>query len=245
LLRAARYRSAMSYLDLAVITLAQSGWRAPPDVEREVQRSHRACKRGFGPQQQATPLPVERISEILLAEAPLVPDGPCWAQSLLTVGSWWLTREIDIVMPRWHTSPPTAWTFTGVCRAAKQTSKASVLLAPTDALAAPNKFTQAARAGALPGTRTHRAGRLGERQARGPQPFFPDGLRRSPREKSRGRHDRRRSTAHTLVHYPRHRHLRFRGALAPARWRAVPRTVRRGHLAYRGRAHSHIIHKSE
>ena len=89
-LRAAGYRSVMSYVDLAL------RWHAPPDVAREVQRLRHACKRGLGPPQQAAPFPVERIPEVPQADAPLVPDGPCCAQRLLTVGSWWLTREIEI-----------------------------------------------------------------------------------------------------------------------------------------------------
>ena len=86
----------MSYADLALITAAEQGWSAPPDVAREVQRLRRACLRGLGPPQQASPFPVERIGEVPLAQEPLAADGPCWAQRLLTVGSWWLTREIEI-----------------------------------------------------------------------------------------------------------------------------------------------------
>ena len=41
-LRAAGYRSVMSYVDLALITAAEQGWNAPPDVAREAQRLRRA-----------------------------------------------------------------------------------------------------------------------------------------------------------------------------------------------------------
>jgi hypothetical protein len=77
---AAGFRSAMSYVDLTVMTAAEQGWRAPPDVARERQRSRRDCKLGLGPPQQAALCPVERIGEASLIEAPLVPDGPRWEQ---------------------------------------------------------------------------------------------------------------------------------------------------------------------
>ncbi len=59
-LRAAGYRSVMSYVDLALITAAEQSWHAPPDMAREVQRLRCTCKRGLGPPQQAAPLPVEK-----------------------------------------------------------------------------------------------------------------------------------------------------------------------------------------
>ena len=194
-LRAAGYRSVMSYVDLAVITAAEQGWHSPPDVAREVQRLRCACKQGLGPPQQAAPFPVERIPEVPLADVPLVPDGPCFAQRLLTVGSWWLTREIEIGNaavsdvsvdgPDIFLTLPASKTDQGGLGVARA-HRCACGRQPLSPKLLPHEL--------CPASALH-AGRVGYRTIRRSEPTFPDDLLRVSREKSRRRHHRRRGGA--------------------------------------------------
>jgi hypothetical protein len=96
ILRAAGYRSASQIAEQAVDTARTAGQPIGEDLKRAVQRGRRACLRGLGPPRHTAAFPVDQIVKLTSGEAPLVPDGPAWPCRLLVVGSWWLTREVEL-----------------------------------------------------------------------------------------------------------------------------------------------------
>ena len=95
-LRAAGYRSAMTVADQAVADARERGVTVGPALGRAIAKARRACKRGLGPPRHTAAFPVERIPELPGGPDPWVPGGPAHPRRLLVVGSWWLTREIEL-----------------------------------------------------------------------------------------------------------------------------------------------------
>ena len=56
----------------------------------------RAALRGLGPPKQSSAMPLERLDELPGALPPWVPHGPMGPRALLTIGLWWLLREIEL-----------------------------------------------------------------------------------------------------------------------------------------------------
>jgi hypothetical protein len=96
ILRAAGYRSASQIAEQAIDDARIAGQSIGEDLRRAVQRARRACHRGLGPPRHTAAFPVESIAKLPSGEAPLVHDGPTWPRRLLVVGSWWLTREVEL-----------------------------------------------------------------------------------------------------------------------------------------------------
>ena len=95
-LRAAGFRAAMSVADQAVADARERGHAVGPALGRAIAKARRACKRGLGPPRHTAAFPVERIPELPGGPEPWVPGGPTHPRRLLVVGSWWLTREIEL-----------------------------------------------------------------------------------------------------------------------------------------------------
>ena len=95
-LRAAGFRTAMAIADQAVADARERGVAVGPALSRAIAKARRACKRGLGPPRHTAAFPVERIPELPAGPEPWVPGGPAHPRRLLTVGAWWLTREIEI-----------------------------------------------------------------------------------------------------------------------------------------------------
>ena len=95
-LRAAGYRSAMNVADQAVCDARERGFVVGPALQRAIDKARRSCRRGLGPPRHTAPFPVERIAELPSGEAAWTSGGPLQPRRFLLVGSWWLTREIEL-----------------------------------------------------------------------------------------------------------------------------------------------------
>jgi len=90
------YASAMNYLSAARCRSRDLGFVENPLVEHEARRAKRACLRGFGKAKQTRALPVHRFRELPPGEAPWCRGGPIGPRDVLTVGCWFLAREIEL-----------------------------------------------------------------------------------------------------------------------------------------------------
>ena len=96
ILKKAGYRSSEQYLSVARQRFIEEGGLVDQKLELACNRANRGAKRGRGPSKQAQPLPMERFSELPPGAAPYVAKGYCHPRRALTVGSWWLLREIEL-----------------------------------------------------------------------------------------------------------------------------------------------------
>ena len=95
-LRAAGYRSAMAVADQVICDARERGFAPGPALRRTIDKARRACRRGLGPVRHTAPLPLERVPELPGGCDPWVLGGPVHPRRYLAVGSWWLTREIEL-----------------------------------------------------------------------------------------------------------------------------------------------------
>jgi hypothetical protein len=96
LLRRAGYRSAGQYLHVARQRHVERGGIISSSAALACERADRACRRGRGPAKQAQPLPVGRFKELPAGRAPWCAGGYIHPRRALTVGAWWLHREIEL-----------------------------------------------------------------------------------------------------------------------------------------------------
>lgn len=94
-LRAAGYRRAESFMDLARQHAIASGRTIPDATLLACARAVRAAKRGRGTAKQASPLSMDRLAALEATEQPLNRGGPMWPLRALLFASWWLLREIE------------------------------------------------------------------------------------------------------------------------------------------------------
>ena len=107
-LRAARYRSAESYLEAARIAFIRSGNNVSETLALEIRMAVRACRRGRGPAKQAAPLPFPALAELPWSELGTHSDGPVNPRHTLLLGAWWLCREIELSELTWQDCELTA-----------------------------------------------------------------------------------------------------------------------------------------
>ena len=98
-----------------VASLVQAGFRSVPTLISAAKRQHtadgyswtpqldlvtrdclRAALRGVGPPNQSAAFPLDKIPDIPDSEDPWVHDGPVGPRRVLTIGCWWLLREIEL-----------------------------------------------------------------------------------------------------------------------------------------------------
>ena len=94
-LRAAGYRSAMSYVDQAIVEFKEHGGTVSQELARAVHRARKACSRGLGRPRHTSAFPVDRIHELPEGPAPWVEGGPVFPRRCILIGCWWLLREIE------------------------------------------------------------------------------------------------------------------------------------------------------
>ena len=99
-LKAGSYRSAGQYLSTArQVAEAAQGW-LPAAVHQVLKGAERSCNRGMGPAKVCHALPLERLAETPGAPEPWTPGGPLSPRSFLVLGSWFLTRELELSSAR-------------------------------------------------------------------------------------------------------------------------------------------------
>ena len=92
----AGYRALDSYLSAARVEMTLQLGSLPEAMAIHFRRVARAAARGRGPPRHATELPLDRLSELLDDEEPLVQAGPCYPRRLAIIASWWMLREIEV-----------------------------------------------------------------------------------------------------------------------------------------------------
>jgi hypothetical protein len=94
-LRAAKFRSAISYLDVAKQRFVESGGVWTDELNLVRSRLIRACKRGLGPPSRAAPFPLWACLNQVVEEEPLTAKGPLRSLAVCIISCWWLLREIE------------------------------------------------------------------------------------------------------------------------------------------------------
>ena len=99
-LKAGGYRSAGQYLSIArQVSEAAQGY-LPAAVHQALKGAERSCNRGLGPAKVCQALPLERFPELPGGATPWTVGGPISPRCFLTLGSWFLTREIELSTAR-------------------------------------------------------------------------------------------------------------------------------------------------
>ena len=99
-LKAGGYRSAPAYLSVVRQAAERAGQVLTPDVELALKDARRACLRGVGPAHRVEGLPLARLHELPDDPAPWAIGGPRAPKRAIILGSWWLTREIELANAR-------------------------------------------------------------------------------------------------------------------------------------------------
>ena len=96
ILRTAGYRTAAAVGCEALDRAKLSGQRIGDDLRRTIQQLRRAAARGLGPPKRSAAFPVDRLTELPDDSTPMSVAGPMHPRRVLTIGCWWLTREIEL-----------------------------------------------------------------------------------------------------------------------------------------------------
>jgi len=95
-LKAGRYRSASVYLSACKSWTARRGHDWTTSLQQSFQDAVRSCERGVGGPVKARALPFSRLGELPGGDAPWAAGGPVRPRNAIIIGSWFLTREIEL-----------------------------------------------------------------------------------------------------------------------------------------------------
>ena len=100
-LKAGHFRSFKGYLNSAKLeAIRQQQVVDLPGVIVAIHDAERSCGRGLGGPRQAEALPFERLGQFRPMAHPLVQGGPVGPGAALILGSWFLTREVELANAR-------------------------------------------------------------------------------------------------------------------------------------------------
>ena len=100
-LKMGHYASAESYIFFYRSEAERKGFAFDPVLNRTLGDVLRSCKRGRGGVCKPTPLPLLRLHELdLQNDEPWCPDGPVGPGCAVTLGAWFLAREIELSTAR-------------------------------------------------------------------------------------------------------------------------------------------------
>jgi hypothetical protein len=96
--RAGGYRAAENYLARAKDWHIEHGHPWSDILSRACRKAKRAATRGIGPARQSAPLDLELAHRALMRHGgqPLCRGGPLGTSSLVTCGSFWMLRELEV-----------------------------------------------------------------------------------------------------------------------------------------------------
>ena len=94
------YRSADSYLSQYRVSAERRGYEITGPLRRAFKDADRTCMRGIGPGVKSLGLPMHRLQELPGNHRPWVAGGPVSPRCAMVVGSWFLTREVELATSR-------------------------------------------------------------------------------------------------------------------------------------------------
>jgi len=95
-LKAGRYRSAAVYLSTYKTWTARQGHSWSATLQQAMADAIRSCERGLGGPVKARALPFARLGDLPGGDAPWVAGGPMRPRNAIVIGSWFLTRELEL-----------------------------------------------------------------------------------------------------------------------------------------------------
>ena len=95
ILKNSGYRSALTICGIAKLAAIEKGLVWSQGLDRAMDRCRLYLKRGAGPPCGAASFPMERAPE-LPADKVWIPCGPLFPARAITVGLWWVCREIEL-----------------------------------------------------------------------------------------------------------------------------------------------------
>ena len=99
-LKAGQYRSGDAYLGLYKVTCERRGHTFTAPELRAIKDASRSVLRGLGGPARAAALPFARLSELPGDTKPWTPKGPFNPSAFITLGSWFMLREIEAAQAR-------------------------------------------------------------------------------------------------------------------------------------------------
>ena len=98
LLKAAGYRSAVSYMSTTKKHHINHPWTAALDLE--MRDGRRACERGIGPPLKCGSLDLQKLANVQTTGVALFKGGPKWPREGALCGCWWAMREMELSTAR-------------------------------------------------------------------------------------------------------------------------------------------------
>ena len=99
LLKAAGYRSAVSYMSIAKKQHKLGYlWTAASDLE--MRDGKRACERSIGPPRKCGSFDLRKLASLQTTGAALLKGGPRWLREGALCGCWWAMREMELSTAR-------------------------------------------------------------------------------------------------------------------------------------------------
>ena len=99
-LKAGNYRSPANYLGQYSADSERAGYDLSDPIRRAFRDMNRSCARGLGPGVKSKGLPMERLRDLPKQRQPWTPGGPICPRNAIVVGSWFLTREVELATSR-------------------------------------------------------------------------------------------------------------------------------------------------
>ena len=94
------YSSAAIYFSTYRTTAERMGYVLDDFAVRSIKDYTRSCLRGLGGPVRARPLPLDRLAELPPSRDAWVSGGPINPRAAISIGAWWLCREIELANAR-------------------------------------------------------------------------------------------------------------------------------------------------
>ena len=100
LLKAAGYRSAVSYMSVAKKQHIKLGHLWTYALDLEMRDGKRACERSIGPPLKCGSFVLQKLASLQTTGVPLFKGGPRWPREGALCGCWWAMREMELSTAR-------------------------------------------------------------------------------------------------------------------------------------------------
>ena len=95
LFKVGRYRTTKNYLNISKTRHVESGGKWSEELELAARRFVQSTLRGIGPGRQSQPLNFELMTTMDFGDGPLVEGGPIGTESLITMFTFFMVRELE------------------------------------------------------------------------------------------------------------------------------------------------------